>query len=181
MRITAGDSQIGSLAGQGRTAQALVRDELGRLTLRRLRPWHRMLARCTAARLDRGLAAGTSPETSISFAARAIQLTSGKFRGELATSLQRILAAAGEPPALIVSRPVAACPPRMPLCRARISRSAAPLAKLAACLTAPGPVPAQGVAMVSRLLADGMGPLYRDACGDDLADIVEQAARALTR
>ena len=54
-----------------------------------------MLARCAAARLDRELAAGTSPETSISLAARAVQLTSGKSRRVLATSLQRILAAAG--------------------------------------------------------------------------------------
>lgn len=54
-----------------------------------------MLARCAAARLDRE-PAGTSPETSISLAARAVQLTSGKSRRVLATSLQRILAAAGE-------------------------------------------------------------------------------------
>lgn len=74
----------------------LFRGDLGSLTLVWLRPWHRMLARCAAARLDRELAAGTSPETSISLAARAVQLTSGKSRRVLATSLQRILAAAGE-------------------------------------------------------------------------------------
>jgi hypothetical protein len=28
------------------------------------------------------------------------------------------------------------------------------------------------VAMIGLLLADGMGPLYRDACGDDLDDII---------
>jgi hypothetical protein len=31
-------------------------------------------------------------------------------------------------------------------------------------LVEPGPVPVPGVAMVSLLLADGTGPLYREAC-----------------
>jgi len=35
------------------------------------------------------------------------------------------------------------------------------------------------MAMVSQLLADGTGPLYREACRDDLADIIEKAARTL--
>jgi hypothetical protein len=34
--------------------------------------------------------------------------------------------------------------------------------------------------MVSQLLADGGGPLYRPACRDDLAAIIEQAEQALT-
>ncbi len=34
--------------------------------------------------------------------------------------------------------------------------------------------------MVVQLLADGTGPLYREAARDDLADLAEQAARALT-
>ena len=102
-----------------------------------------------------------------------MQLTSMKFRLDLATSLQRTLAAAGER--------AAASPARIPVDRARISQSAAPLARLADCLAAPGPLPAQGVAMVSLLLADGTGPLYREACGDDLGDIIENVTRALTR
>jgi len=35
--------------------------------------------------------------------------------------------------------------------------------------------------MVSRLLADGAGPLYREASGDDLGHIMEKVTRALTR
>ena len=42
----------------------LVDDDLGRLVLRRVQPWHRMLACSRAGRLDRELAAGTSPEAS---------------------------------------------------------------------------------------------------------------------
>jgi hypothetical protein len=33
--------------------------------------------------------------------------------------------------------------------------------------------------MVTQLLTDGGGPLYRQACHDDLRAIVEQATRAL--
>ena len=71
-------------------------------------------------------------------------------------------------------------PPRLPLRWARISQSAAPLARLTGHQTAPGPVPAQGVAIINQLLADGTGPLYRQACADDLSDIIQNAARALT-
>jgi hypothetical protein len=198
----------------------LLHDDLGRLTLRRLRPWHRMLARSRAARFDRELADGASPEASATLAARALRLTSAEYRQDLAASLQRILAAVGEPSAVIqpqavAARPpdaygapmpvragagyraatgagaaggrpvaghppvIAARPPRVPLRLERISQSAPLLAALAARLLEPRPVPVQGVAMVSRLLADGTGPLYREACRDDLDAIIERAARAL--
>jgi hypothetical protein len=173
-----------------RTAHVLLHDDRGLLTVRRLRPWHRMLARCTAARLDRELAAGTSPEASARLAARAMLLTSINFRRDLATSVHRILAAVGEPaarepaarePAAVTpDRAGAARPPRIPLNRARICQSARPLARLAGQLAKSGPVPVQGVAMISLLLADGMGPLYHDARGDDLDDIIAKATRALS-
>ena len=165
----------------GRTWYVLFRDELGRLTLRRLWPWHCVLARCAAMRLDRELAAGASPESSISLAARAIQLTSMKFRRDLAASVQRILAAAGGPPAVMPSRAAAAPPLRLPLSRAQISQLAGPLARLAGYLAAPGPVPVQGVAMASQLLGDGTGPLYHPVRGDDLGDLIEKLTQALTR
>ena len=44
----------------------------------------------------------------------------------------------------------------------------------------PGPVQVRGVALLSQLLADGTGPLYREASRDDLGAIVERAALALT-
>ena len=75
----------------------LLDDELGRLTVRRLRPWHRWLARGLAARLDRQLADGAQPEASAILAARAMFLTSAEFRRGLAASLRRILAAAARP------------------------------------------------------------------------------------
>ena len=161
--------------------QVLLHDHLGRWTLRQLRPWHRVLARSRAARLDRDLASGMSPEASPALAARAIRLTSTGFRRDLATSLQRILAAAGEPSAVPRSPAAAARPPRIPLSLEQVRRSAPLLAALASRLAEPGPVPVQGVAMVSLLLADGTSPLYHEACRDDLGAIIERATHALTR
>jgi hypothetical protein len=179
--MTTGTTHTRSPAGHGATAHVLVHDDLGRLTLRRLRPWHRLLARCAAARLDRELAAGASPETGALLATRAMQLTSVKFRLDLAASLQRILVAAGQEPAGMPSPAGAVHPPRVPLGRARISRSAGPLATLAGSLATPGPAGAQGVAMVSQLIADGAGPLYREAGGDDLGTLIEKMTQALSQ
>ena len=180
MTTTAENAHTRPRPARGDSRHVLVSDAAGRLTLRRLRPWHRLLACCAGARLDRALAAGASPEASARLAARALRLTSPGYRRDLAASLRRIVAAAGEPAAVMLPCPVAV-PPRVPFSRARIRRSAGPLASLAGQLAAPGPVPAQGVAMVSALLADGAGPLYRPGTGDELADVIEAAARALTR
>jgi len=133
--------------------QILLDDDLGRLTLRRLRPWHRMLARALADRLDRQLAGGARPEASVLLAARAMFLTSTAYRRALAASLRRILPAPAP--------------------------AAAELAGLAGSLTGPGPVPARGVAMVSQLLADGGGPLYREGRPGDLSTLVARASQAL--
>jgi len=158
----------------------LLDDDQGRLTFRRLRPWHRMLARSRAVRLDRELADGVSPEASAALAARAMRLTSMEFRRGLAASLQRMLAAAGEPAAGRSLLAAADRPPRVPFRLARIRQSAPRLAALAGQLVEPGPVPARGVAVLSQLLADGAGPLYREASRDDLGAIIERAAQALT-
>jgi hypothetical protein len=163
----------------------VLEDDQGRLTLCRLRPWHQLAARFLAARLDRELAGGTRPEAAPSLAARAIRLTSTGYRRDLATSLQRIVATRSRPesghaPARpAYSRAGIARPPHVPVSQARISRSAPDLEELVGHLIQPGPVPAQGVAMVTRLLTDGGGPLYREACRDDLGAIVKRATRVL--
>lgn len=148
----------------------LLEDDLGRLAVRPLRPWHRVAARARAGRLDLRLACGDSPEASPLLAARAMFLTSARARCQLAASLRRILAASGPEPAR---------QPRMPLRRDQIARSAAGLAQLAGSLAGQDPVPARGVAMVTRLLADGRGPLYRACAAADLDAVIDQAARAL--
>jgi hypothetical protein len=160
----------------------LVGEDLGRLVLRRVWPWHRLLACSRAGRLDRELAAGTSPEASAILAARAARLTSTEFRRDLAASLRRMLAAAGQPARAVPAQRSglsAARPPRVPLRTSRISQAGPRLAELASRLLEPGPVPVRGVAMVALLLADGTGPLYREASRADLDAIAERAAHAL--
>jgi len=162
----------------------LIDDEQGLLTMRRLWPWRRILARSAAARLDSALARGAPPEASVSLAARAARLTSTPFRRDLAASLRRILLAVGEPgepgePVAARSPFGAARPVRVPLRPAPISRSAPLLADLASRLLEPGPVPVRGVAMVTELLADGTGPLYRDADPHAAGDLTVLAARAV--
>ncbi len=162
----------------------LLDDDLGRLTVRRVSPWHRLLARVLAASLDRQLADGTRPEASAILAARAMTLTSAGYRRALAASLRRMLAASvapqSRPLSLTAARSAgAALRPYVPLRRARIAGLAEELAGLAECLTQRGPVPARGVALVSQLLADGGGPLYRTASRDDLNEFVERASQAL--
>jgi hypothetical protein len=164
----------------------LIDDDLGRLTLRRLWPWHRLLGRCLAPRLDRQLADGVRPEVSAVLAARAMVLTSVRYRRGLAASLRRMLAASVTPQTrprpMAASRSAgAARQPHVPLRRDRIAGSASELDELARSLAGQSPVPAQGVAMVSQLLADGGGPLYRAGARDDLDAIIERAAQALTR
>lgn len=164
--------------------QVLLDDDLGRLILRRLRPWHRALARVLAARLDRQLAGGARPETNAILAARAMVLTSMVYRRALAASLRRLLVASVSPqtrPRLAVARSSAgvARQPYVPLRRDRIARSASGLAGLAGFLAEQGPVPARGVAMVSQLLADGAGPLYRAASREDLDTLIARASQAL--
>ncbi len=129
----------------------LLDDDLGRLTVRRVSPWHRLLARVRGASLDRQLAGGARPEANPLLAARSMVLTSAGYRRALATSLRRILAGAAEE-----------------------------LAGLAECLTARRPVPARGVALVSQLLTDGGGPLYRAGGREDLGARLERAAQALS-
>jgi hypothetical protein len=157
----------------------LLDDDQGRLTLRRLWPWRRVLAHVAAARLDRALADGASPETSAGLAARAARLTSTEFRRDLAASVQRVLVATGES-ALPVAPLGAARPLRVPLRSTRVKQSAPLLAELASRLLEPGPVPVRGVAMVTELLGDGAGPLYRDAAAGNLTVLAARAADALT-
>jgi hypothetical protein len=164
----------------------LIDDDLGLLTIRRLWPWHRLLARCLAPNLDRQLADGTRPEASAVLAARAMVLTSVRYRRGLAASLRRTLAASMSPQAS--PRPMAAArsagaarQPHVPLRRDRIAGSASELDGLARSLAGHNPVPVRGVAMVSQLLADGGGPLYRAGARDDLDALIERAAQALAR
>src|ERR1700745_3640750 len=143
--------------GKWQMMHILLDDDCGRLTVQRLRPWHRLLARSLAPRLDRRLADGARPEENAVLAARAMVLTSASYRRALAGSRRRPLAAPVSPPPR--PRPMAAPrsagvarQPYVPLRRDRIAESASELDGLAGCLAGPRAVPAPGVGMVRQML-----------------------------
>jgi hypothetical protein len=125
----------------------------GGLRLRRVHPWDLLTARLRASALDRALAAGASPESSVALAVHAEHLHAGGQRSLLARSLRRVGASSEAPTARHL---------RAPLDRLAVRRARAELEALAARLTSSEPLDVRGVARVRTLLADGTGPLYRE-------------------
>jgi hypothetical protein len=146
-------------------------DEAGCPIARTARPWDRIAVRLRAFSLDRDLAAGASPDASVTLALRAQMLVRPRYRRELARSVRRVLTAATQSP-LRSHLPV-------PVCRDRVKDSSEEFADLIRRLLAAGPVAAQGVAQASVLVADAGGPLYRRASAGDLRARVRDAADAL--
>ena len=124
------------------------------LGLRRVRWRDRLAARARASALDEQLAAGVSPEHSVTLALHAGRLCQHGQRRVLARSLTRLVAAADGPAQRRLKTPV---------CRGAVQQARAELAAVAGRLTASGPVEVRGVARVRSLLADGTGPLYQPA------------------
>jgi hypothetical protein len=132
----------------------------------------RLAARLLAARLDRELAAGASPESSVLLALRAEYLVRPRIRRMLSASLQRILSEAVRPR----QRPSSA----LPLCaRGRVMAVEREFQELIGRLSAPCPVPACGVAKVRLLLTEGNGPLYLGGGSRDLRASILSAVDAL--
>ncbi len=149
----------------------ILLEQAGCPVARTVRPWDRLLVRLRAFSLDRDLAAGASPDASVALALRAQMLVRTRYRRYLARSVRRVLRTASQAP--FGSRsPV-------PVCRDRVRDSSEEFAELIERLLAAGPVPAQGVARASMLLADASGPLYRRASPGDLREKVRAAADAL--
>ena len=123
------------------------------LRMRRVRPWDRLTARLRTATLDRALAAGASPESSVTLAVHAQHLHNGAQRSLLARSLRRVGASSEAP---------SAQHPHAPVDREAVRRARAELEALVARLASSEPLDVRGVARVRTLLADGTGPLYRE-------------------
>jgi hypothetical protein len=145
----------------------LVNDEQGRLTLARVPRWRQSLARLHGNRLDRELARGARPESDLQLAVRAMQLVSARTRALLSVSLGRA-DLAGRPRMVPVRN------------RAVLAEEAGHLKELSGALLSAGPVPVRGVAMVSLLLADGTGPLYRPGRASELGAVIRRAIQELT-
>jgi len=128
----------------------------------------RLLARIQADSLERALIAGADPRESPQLAARAAQLTSARTRAAIAAGLER-LARASEGP----QRRWWAPSQREPLLA-----NVTALGELAELLRADTPLYARGIAILSRLLSDGSGPLYR-GCSGRIAYELETARAAM--
>jgi hypothetical protein len=132
-------------------------------------PLARFQARLRGRELDGALIGGTDPAESAALAARAAQLTSSAARAAVADALERWVEASGQ------GRRWAVIPTR-----AAIEANRAELWDLVAALRAPMPVYARGVAMLQRLLSDGVGPAYADDGGFALRTALCEARVAIS-
>jgi len=143
----------------------------GPVVLRRPRLRDRLVVSLRRRRLDRALASGTPPETSVALALRAERLTEPDRRHSIARELRRIVheAQVGYRPTL----------GRILPSRSRVSAAREELSRLADTLDDPGPVAAGGVAQAWMLLTDGTGPLYNADSRISLRAGAARAAREL--
>ncbi len=151
-------------------ATIVVLEQSAGLGLRQVRMRDRVLARMRTSTLDHQLAAGASPEASVTLALHAGHLCGPVQRRLLARSLTRIAAAAEAPTGRRVKAPV---------CRQAVLRTRAELSAVVDRLVADGPIDVQGVARLRNLLADGTGPLYRDSPPEHLRAELLAALAAL--
>lgn len=142
-----------------------------RLVLRRLRRATRLAATGLGDILDRQLAAGRPPETSLLLAARAQQVASPATCRKLARDWRNVIERTPHPTALFS--------PHAPICSERVRAAATEVQRMLADLNASGPKNARGVAMLRLLLSDGRGPLFDRRCEVDLATALRQAASQL--
>jgi hypothetical protein len=129
----------------------------------------RLAARVRGHALDRALISGADPAATPQLAARAVRLTSASMRREVARGLDRLARDENETRGrwqVLPSRRAAAV-------------NAPELHALATRLRAPGPLYARGIAMLTRLLIEGVGPAYNDARGDLLAQRLRDARVAM--
>jgi hypothetical protein len=158
---------MGALTG---TPTIVVLEQGAGLGLRRVRVRDRLVVRIRRPALDRELAAGASPESSVALAVHARYLCRPEQRRLLARSLTEIGAA---------SEAHAAKRLRAPLALHAVARARAELAAVVDRLAAAGPVDVRGVARIRNLLADGTGPLYRERRPGHLREELLVARRAM--
>jgi hypothetical protein len=119
----------------------------------------RIQIRLRRHRLDRELISGADPNTDPLLRERARELVGERCRGQIAESLEHLLATADAS-----IRPFTS---RVPIARAAIRDSRSELEIIVERLTTRAYISARGVAMIGALLADGASPLY----GNDPANL----------
>jgi len=132
----------------------------------------RVLVAWRGAELDRQLAGGMEPQSSLLLAMRAGELTSARGRRRVADGLERTYRRAQPASSLLISATVRPNAPELLNARpvlVAIER------RLRSC----APVAARGVAMLQTLLTNGAGPLYQVGDPGELASHLRAAAAAL--
>jgi hypothetical protein len=117
----------------------------------------RMAAKLFAARYDRAIDAGTSPEPGSALAVHVTRLSAPRAREELVHALHLVLRDAAEGPD--------ALRPRAPVRTDAVRQAAHVVQAILSRLEEPHRVRVRGMARLRMLLADGSGPLYRSGAG----------------
>jgi hypothetical protein len=117
----------------------------------------RLTAKLFAARYDRAVDAGTSPEPGSALAVHVTRLSAPRAREELAHALRLVLRDVAEGPD--------ALRPRVPVRPDAVRRAADVVHAIVSRLEEPRRVRVRGMARLRMLLADGSGPLYRSGAG----------------
>ena len=127
-------------------------------------------ARLRGPRLDRALAGGADPTSTMALARRASWLTADRQRERMAEAINRLLAASRRAPTWTSA---------VPLNRSQISTARALLLQIEAILLSEGPIYCQGIAMLRLLISDGASPLYSPARPGSLSIHLEAILEAL--
>ncbi len=156
-----------------RHVQELTGTRLSRLTPSRVPQRHdRVVARLRADRIDRELAEGVVPWSTVAHAARALQLAGDRSRDELARWLEGVAKRAEEARAPLMNAVISPC-------REQVREALPLILQLAERLRAEAPVNPRGVAALRRVVSDGSGPCYRHSRPDALVDALADATRWL--
>lgn len=118
----------------------------------------RLTARIRSGRLDAMLAVGTPTPPGSAIAARAARLTSISEREAIARVLRRCVHESANDTIVWSSR--------IPLHRKNIAVAEATIDAITLRLHSPLPVSARGMARLTRVINDGLGPLYAFGHGD---------------
>jgi len=168
------DEQENTMNSMRREVLLTLEGPGGSLVVRRIGPVARLMARCRRAKLDRALAAGASPDSSVALELRARALLRRETRLALRSNVETLVTMARRPAPLGSRWRI--------LSAKRVRRVADQLERLLEALSDPRPVDVRGLALTRMLLVDGGSPIYgwADDPVEDLQAAIEEAVDALS-
>jgi hypothetical protein len=134
--------------------------------------WIRTLARFRPTSLDRRLAAGEDTVTDRLLAARAHLIVERRHRMRLADDWEHLLTSA--------RRRIVPRSPRLPVQSTTVLAAEHHIRELIALIRQPAHVKPRGIALASRLLTAGNGPIYNPRRTAELIPALQAAAATLT-